>query len=127
MGRQEEYVKETREKAAQSIATALEFLRQEAEAAGLPELSALIRKASSEAKHAGGSNEARADVIALPDACKAIGRLPAEYRKALVMRKVYRQSFEQIATDCNVSVATAKERIIKGFQLVQNSLRRERA
>jgi DNA-directed RNA polymerase specialized sigma24 family protein len=62
-------------------------------------------------------------VIALPDACRAIVGLPAEYRKALILKKVYRRSYEEIAGDCNVSVATAKDRVMKGFQLVRASLR----
>lgn len=120
---------ESREQAARSISAALEFLRQEAEAAGLDEVSDLIQRASAKAKASaasGSGKQARVEAMDLPDACRAIGRLPDEYRTALIMKKVYRHSVQEIASDCSVSVATARDRIIKGFQLVRTSLRDDR-
>lgn len=116
---------ETPEQAAEAIAAALDFLQAEAEAAGLSESAALIRQASARAREHRGATLSTAPAVRgvnLPDACYAIAGLPAEYRQALVFRKVYRRSYEQIAEDCSVSVATAKDRVIKGFKLVRISL-----
>jgi DNA-directed RNA polymerase specialized sigma24 family protein len=118
--------KETPEQAAESISAALDFLQGEAEAAGLSEVGDLIRQASRKAKERGkpiSSDAPTVRTMDLPDACKAIVGLPAEYRKALILKKVYRRSYEEIAGDCNVSVATAKDRVMKGFQMVRTSLR----
>lgn len=122
--------KETAEQAAESISAALDFLHAEAEAAGLSEVSDLIRQASMKARERGparSSKSAIGNAMKLPDACRAIVGLPSQYRKALVLRKVYRCSYEEIAGDCNVSVATAKHRVMKGFQLVRDSLRTKHA
>ena len=59
---------------------------------------------------------ASADIVAV---CKAIVDLPPEYRDALVFKKVYGRSYEQIADDLNVSVDTAKARVMKGFELAR--------
>jgi DNA-directed RNA polymerase specialized sigma24 family protein len=119
-------VKETPEQAAESISAALDFLQGEAEAAGLPEVGQLIRHASTKAKERRtrqSSEGPTGDAMDLLGACKAIVGLPAEYREALILKKVYRRSYEEIAGDCNVSVATAKDRVMKGFQMVRTSLR----
>jgi DNA-directed RNA polymerase specialized sigma24 family protein len=119
-------VKETPEQAAESISAALDFLQGEAEAAGLSEVGELIQQASTKAKECRkpiSSDAPTGPAMDLPDACKAIVGLPAEYRKALILKKVYRRSYEEIAGDCNVSVATAKDRVMKGFRLVRASLR----
>ncbi len=117
-------VGETPEQAAEAIAAALDFLQAEAEAAGLPESAALVRQAAALARERAAtfSTAPVAHGVNLPDVCHAIAGLPVEYRQALVFRKVYRRSYEQIAEDCSVSVAAAKERVIKGFQLVRISL-----
>lgn len=117
---------ETPEQAAEAIAAALDFLDGEAEAAGLSDVGELIKQASLIAKKRSASASAKAHSafpINLPDACRAIVGLPAEYRKALIFRKVYRRSYEEIAKDCSVSVATAKDHVIQGFKLVRASLR----
>ncbi len=111
-------VEETPEKAAESIATALDFLRGEADTAGLSEVRDLIQQASARARESGTPRSA----AGLEDLCRAIARLPAEYREALVFRKVYRRSCAQIAGDCDVSVETAKLRVIVGFRLLRASL-----
>ncbi|MEX2126097.1 MAG: sigma factor-like helix-turn-helix DNA-binding protein [Woeseia sp.] len=119
-------IKETPEQAAESISAALDFLQAEAEAAGLSEVGELIQRAATKAKERSGPISPQtpaAQAMDLPGACKAIVGLPDEYRKALVFRKVYGRSYEEIAGDCNVSVATAKDRVMKGFQLVRTSLR----
>jgi hypothetical protein len=119
-------VKETPKQAAESISTALDFLHAEAEAAGLFEVGDLIRQASTKARERSRSMSTEAPTgpaMDLPAACKAIVGLPAEYRKALILKKVYRRSYQEIAGECNVSVATVKERVMKGFQLVRTSLR----
>ena len=115
-------VEEPPEKAVASIAAALDFLEREAKTAGLAELGDLIRQASTRAKqHAlemptGTAPRASADIVAV---CKAIVGLPPEYRDALVFKKVYGRSYEQIADDLNVSVDTAKARVMKGFELAR--------
>lgn len=111
---------ETREEAAASISAALDFLNEEAEAAGLSRVARLIRRASWKAKHDAEPSRSAAD---LRDACRAIVRLPEEYRSALVYRKVYRWSCQQIADGCGISPAAAKHRVARGFQLVRASLR----
>jgi DNA-directed RNA polymerase specialized sigma24 family protein len=119
-------VKETPEQAAKSISAALDFLKGEAEAAGLSEVGNLIQQASAKAKECTKPMSSEAPTVHamdLPHSCKAIVGLPAEYRQALILKKVYRRSYEEIAGDCNVSVATAKNRVMKGFQLVRASLR----
>lgn len=109
---------ETRQQAAASISVALDFLRGEAEAAGLLQVADRIRRASVTAKE---QAELRA-AVDLPEACEAIGRLPDEYRSALVYKKVYQRSYEQIASDCGISLTMAKHRVARGFQLVRASL-----
>ena len=58
----------------------------------------------------------------LEEVCRAIIGLPDECRKSLVFKKVYRRSCEEIASDCNVPVDTARAQVIKGFKLLQASL-----
>ena len=119
--------KESPEQAAESISAALDFLQGEAEAAGLFEVGDLIQQASAKARKGSRPLSPEAPgghAVGLPDACRAIVELPAEYRKALILKKVYRRSYEEIAGNCNVSVTTAKDRVMKGFQLVRASLRR---
>jgi len=119
-------VKETPEQAAESISAALDFLQGEAETAGLSDVGELIRQASAKAKKRRTSQPSEGptgDAMDLLGACKAIVGLPTEYREALILKKVYRRSYEEIAGDCNVSVAAAKDRVMKGFQLVRASLR----
>ncbi len=117
-------VEETPERAAASISAALDFLRVEADAAGLAEVGDLIQQASEKArKHSAPlSPEAQpASAATLEDVCRAIVGLPDEYRTALVFRKVYRRSYEEIAVDCSVSVDIAKARVMEGFQLLRAS------
>ena len=117
---------ETPEQAAESISVALDFLQGEAEAVGLTEVGELIREASARAKEHGAPISSRAsagDATELLEVCKALVGLPAEYRKALIFKKVYGRSYEEIADECSVSVDTAKARVMKGFQLVRASLR----
>jgi DNA-directed RNA polymerase specialized sigma24 family protein len=119
-------VEETPEQAAESIAAALDFLHGEAEAAGLSGVAELIEQASTKAKESTQSrksNRSTGQETDLLVACKAIVGLPDEYREALILKKVYRRSYAEIADDCSVSVATAKERVMKGFRLVRVSLR----
>ena len=111
---------ETREEAAVSISAALDFLNEEAEAAGLSQVARLIGRASRRAKADAGPSLA---ALSLPGACRAIVGLPEEYRCPLIYRKVYRCSYEQIANDCGISPATAKQRVVRGFQLLRVSLR----
>lgn len=117
--------KETPEQAAESISAALDFLGAEAESSGLTDVSELIRRASAKAKERSAqmssiaSTEYATDLL---EVCKAIVALPAEYRNALVFKKVYRRSYAEIADDCRVSVDIAKARVLKGFQLVRGSL-----
>ena len=111
-------VEETPEKVAESIAAALDYLRGEADTAGMSDVGDLIRQAAVRARECGAPPTA----AGLEDLCRAIAGLPAEYRKALVFRKVYRRSCAQIASDCGVSVETAKERVIGGFRLLRASL-----
>ena len=117
---------ETPESAARSISAALDFLRVEADAAGLPdEVGDLIQRASAKARELSAplSHEAPpASAATLEDVCLAIVGLPDECRKALVFRKVYRRSYEEIAIDCSVPVDIAKARVIEGFQLLRASL-----
>lgn len=117
-------VGETPEQTARSIADALDFLHREAEAAGLSEVADFIGQASIRAKEPRqteipeGSSGSESDLL---DACAAIVRLPSEYRKALILRKVYRRSYAEIAKECSVPVATAKDQVMKGFRLVRGS------
>lgn len=118
-------VDETPERAAESISAALDFLQKEAEAAGMSEVAELIQQASAKATKRSEptpSDTTNNHAMDLPGACMAIVALPSEYRKALIFKKVYRHSYEEIANHCNVSVATAKERVIKAFQLLRASL-----
>lgn len=120
------FVEETPERAAESISAALEFLRAEADAVGLSEVSDLIQQASTKARKRGASLSAVAPptrASELVDACRAIVGLPDEYRKALVFKKVYRRSYEEISSDCGVSVDIAKVQVMKGFKLVRAALR----
>lgn len=116
---------ETPEQTARSIADALDFLHREAEAAGLVEVAELIGKASSKAKKRKqaemprGGTGSEAD---LRDVCVAIVRLPSEYRKALILKKVYGRSYAEIARECSISVATARDQVMRGFRLVRGSL-----
>ena len=116
---------ESPEQAVASIAVALDFLQREAKAAGLAELGTLIGQASARAKqHAlevpsGIDARDSADIVPV---CKAIVGLPPDYRDALVLKKVYDRSYEQIAGDLGVSVDTAKSRVMKGFALVRKLL-----
>ncbi len=115
---------ETPERAAESISAALDFLRGEAEAAGLSEVSDLIQQASTKARERSSpppSKARPARATELEDLCRAIVGLPDDYRKALVFKKVYRRSYEEIANDCSVSIDTAKAQVIKGFQLLRLS------
>ena len=117
-------VEETPERAAESISAALDFLRGEAEAVGLSEVSDLIQQASTKARECTTPLPPKAlpmHATALEELCRAIVGLPDECRQALVFRKVYRRSYEEIANDCSVSVDTAKAQVIKGFQLVRLS------
>lgn len=107
--------RETREEAAASISEALDFLGQEADAAGLAEAAELIRLASRKTLD-------EPDRLVLADACRAIAGLPEEYRNALVYRKVYRRSYQQIAGDFSVPIAVAKDRVMQAFQLVRGAL-----
>ena len=52
--------------------------------------------------------------------CVAIGRLPAKCRKAFVLRKVYRYSYQEIAEHCGISVNTVKTHVKRGFKLVHS-------
>lgn len=108
---------ETPEKAAESIASALDFLRGEADAAGLNDVGGLIGQASARAREQG----ALLGMAGLEDLCRAIAALPDDYRRALVFRKVYRRSCDQIAGDCGVSVETARMRVVEGFRLLRAS------
>lgn len=115
---------ETPEQAAGSIGAALDFLRAEAQAAGLSGVADLIQRASVEAKEKSATGSTAASDgrrLELVEACKAIVGLPDEYREALIFRKVYRRSYEEIARDCGVSVDIAKERVMRGFQLVRRA------
>ncbi len=119
-------VEETPERAAESISAALDFLYGEAEAAGLAEVGDLIQQASTKARERGAQlapEASSARAMELEDVCRAIVGLPDECRKALVFKKVYRHSYEEIANDCSVSVDTAKAQVIKGFKLVRALLR----
>lgn len=119
-------VEETPERAAESISAALEFLRAEADAAGLSDVSELIQRASTKAKERSellSLQDWPAHAAKLEELCRAIVGLPDDCRKALVFKKVYRRSYEEIASDCSVSVDTAKARVIEGFQLLRVSLR----
>lgn len=113
---------ESPEQAVASIAAALDFLEGEAKAAGLAELGTLIGQASDRAKqHAletpsGIAARRSADILPI---CKAIVGLPSDYRDALVLKKVYGRSYEQIAEDLDVSLDTAKSRVMRGFELVR--------
>lgn len=111
-------VGETPEKAAESIAAALDFLRGEADTAGLSDVGDLIQQASARAKERCAPLSA-AELEAL---CRAIARLPDECRNALVFRKVYRRSCAQIASLCSVSVETARARVIDGFRMLRATL-----
>jgi DNA-directed RNA polymerase specialized sigma24 family protein len=111
-------VEETPEKAAESIAAALDFLRGEADTAGLSDVGELIQQASARARERCPSLPA----AELEDLCLAIAGLPDECRKALVFRKVYRRSCTQIASDCSVSVETARTRVIDGFRILRATL-----
>ncbi|WP_156762645.1 RNA polymerase sigma factor [Woeseia oceani] len=111
-------VEETPAEAAESIATALEFLRREADSAGLGDVGDLIQQASAKARDHGASQSA----AELEIVCRALARLPADCRRALVFKKVYRRSCGQIARDCNVSEATAKTRLIDGFRALRATL-----
>lgn len=51
--------------------------------------------------------------------CVAIGRLPARYREAFVLRKVYQYSYDEIATHCGISRDAVKKHVKEGFKLVQ--------
>ena len=108
-------VAETPEQAAESIAAALEFLRGEAATAGLSDVGDLIQQAAARARERGTPLAA----AGLEDLCRAIAGLPVEYRKALVFRKIYRFSCAQIASECGVSVETARMRVIGGFRLLR--------
>jgi DNA-directed RNA polymerase specialized sigma24 family protein len=109
---------ETPEQAAESIAAALDFLHGEADTAGLSDVGDLIRQAAVRARERGTPLSG----AGLEDLCRAIAGLPDEYRTALVLRKIYRRSCAQIASDCGVSVETAKMRVIGGFRLLRASL-----
>lgn len=111
--------RENCKEAAESISAALDFLRSEAEAAGLPQVAESIRRAAIQAYDA--SHEGR-PALALADACRAIVRLPRDYRSALVYRKVYRRSCAQIADGCGISQTDARLRVSRGFQLVRDAL-----
>jgi DNA-directed RNA polymerase specialized sigma24 family protein len=113
-------VEETPEKAATSIAEALDFLRGEANAAGLAELGDLIGQASATARKGEAlSTRTAGDLVGL---CRAIDGLPDDCRKALVFKKVYRYSCEEIARSCGVPLGTARARVIEGFRRVQTAL-----
>lgn len=119
-------VEETPAQAAESISVALDFLKGEAEAVGLTEVGELIQQASARAREHGtpvSSQASAATATELLGVCKAIVGLPAEYRKPLVFKKVYGRSYEEIADECSVSVDTAKAQVMKGFELVRESLR----
>lgn len=107
---------ETTEHAAESIAEALQYLRREADAAGLRDVGARIERASRRAW-----KRSAPPAMQLETLCRAIMHLPNECRIPLVLRKVYRRSCEEIAGDCGISVAAAKARIIEGFRLVRSS------
>lgn len=51
--------------------------------------------------------------------CIAIARLPNEWRKAFVLKKVCQYSDGEIAEHSGVSVCTAEKHIKRGFELVQ--------
>ena len=115
---------ETPEQAAETISDALDFLQGEATTAGLTEVSELIGQASAKARGESASSSASGGhAAALASVCEAVVALPAEYRNALIFRKVYRHSYAEIAARYSVSVDTAKARVMKGFQLVRGSLR----
>ena len=119
-------VEETPERAAESISAALDFLCGEADAAGLSEVSELIQQASTKARERSVPLSLQASptpAAKLEELCRAIVGLPDECRKALVFKKVYRRSYEEIASDCSVSIDTAKAQVIEGFQLLRASLR----
>ncbi|MEX2495095.1 MAG: sigma factor-like helix-turn-helix DNA-binding protein [Woeseia sp.] len=111
-------VDETPEKAAESIAAALDFLRDEADTAGLSDVGDLIQRASARARE----RCAPLSAADFEDLCQAIARLPDECRDALVFRKVYRRSCAQIASHCSVSVETARTRVIDGFRMLRAAL-----
>lgn len=50
--------------------------------------------------------------------CVAIGTMPAECRKAFVLRKVYRYSYREIAKACGVSLDAAKNHAETGLKRV---------
>ncbi len=114
----ETVVEETPEKAAESIAAALDFLRGEADTAGLSDVGDLIQRASVRARE----RCAPLSAAEFENLCLAIAGLPEECRKALVFRKVYRRSCAQIASHCSVSVETARTRVIDGFRMLRATL-----
>lgn len=113
-------VEEMPERAAESIAEALDFLRGEANAAGLSEVGDLIGRASAKAREGGASPAHTAAELA--GLCRAIDGLPDDCRKALVFRKVYRYSCEEIAKNCGVPVGTARAQVLEGFRRVRAAL-----
>ena len=118
-------VEETPERTAESISDALDFLRAEAKAVGLSEVGDLIQQASTKARERSAPlplNASPARAAGLEDVCRAIVGLPDECRKALVFKKVYRRSCEEIASDCSVSADSAKAQVMQGFRLLRASL-----
>jgi DNA-directed RNA polymerase specialized sigma24 family protein len=113
-------VEETPERAAESIAEALDFLRGEANAAGLSDLGDLIERASARARD--GRAAPAYSAAGLVGVCRAIDGLPADCRKALVFRKVYRYTCEEIARTCGVPVVTARAQVMEGFRRVRAAL-----
>lgn len=126
---------ETPQQAAEGISAALDFLRREAEAAGMSEVGELIGRAWRKARErsacrtpidAPGLKSAVPPVgrnvrfdPELEHLCAAIAALPVDCRAAFVLKKVYQLSYPEIAKYCGSSINAAKSNVMKSFKLVQ--------